>query len=304
MTVAPDSVCASICSTDPQDSCRSPSEAQGEGFYCTVFADLFDESTGLCVPGCDPADDSACPEGYGCFMNVERGVAACAAVPPAAADLTQNADCYGPASGYCYLNGCAAGHTPLLANKTVNADGALCARYCSPRESYQNHVAEVTGSADHCSSASLLQSGGTSGNGGPHQCRFVQTFYDNTEGLPRSLGMCVPVHPLSGGSWGDCNSLDWEGIRSRWQDAIAVGSDPVAAFRNHCLESPADPDNSPVLDDCMGLFRGCVSLAEAEEVLAIPTAGARFFQQTQISTLGAIRPTLQSLAPRAWREQD
>ena len=132
----------------------------------------------------------------------------------------------------------------------------------------------------------------------------MQTFYDNTEALPSNLGMCVPVYPLSGGSWGDCSELDWDGIRSTWQSAISEGSDPVLAFRNHCLESPADPDNSPVLARCIGLFRGCVSLSEAEEVLDIPTGGALLFQQTQISSLGGVRPSLQSLAPRAWRQPD
>ncbi len=299
-----DSVCATICSRDPEDSCRNASEASGAGSYCTVFADLFDESTGLCVPGCDPADDNACDEGYGCYMDAERGVAACALVPPAASDLAQNSDCYGPASGHCYLNGCSAGHTPLLSNKTSDADASLCARYCTPEQSFQGSDQAVTGIHGQCESFALSQSGGTNGNNSPHQCRFVQTFYDNTEGLPASLGMCVPVHPLSGGSWGDCSDFDWVGIRSRWDAAILEGSDPVAAFRNHCLESPADPNNSPVLDRCIGLFRGCVSLSEAEQVLDIPAGGARFAQQTWISSLGVTRPSLQSLAPRAWRSQD
>ncbi len=300
-----DGVCASICSTSPQDSCREASEAFGEGSYCTVFADLFSEATGLCVPGCDPADDNACEAGYGCYLNAERGVASCASVPPAATDLSQNSECYGPASGDCYLNGCAIGHTPLLANKTAGADGVVCARYCTPQESYQGNEAGIVGASSNCGAIALAQSGGTNGNAGEHQCRFVQSFYGNTDNLPAALGMCVPVLPLSGGSWGDCSAFDWDGIRERWDDAVLEGSDPVAAFRNHCLESPADPTNSPVFDRCIGLFRGCISLSEAEQVLEVPTGGAMLMsRRSWISTLGVGRPTMEGQVSWLWHAQN
>lgn len=296
--------CAAICVTGPADSCRSGDEALGEGSNCTVFADLFQEGIGLCVPACDPSDDDACAPGYGCYVDAQRGVASCAAVPPAAADLAQNADCYGPASGDCYLNGCSPGHTPLLSNKTENADGVLCSRYCTPQESHATSLDAVFGVNGNCEAAALSQSGGTSGNNSTHQCRFVQSFYDNTEYLPASLGMCVPVMPSSGGSWGDCTAFDWEGIRSTWDDAVEAGSDPVAAFRAHCLESPADPTNSPVFDQCMGLFRGCISISEAEQVLQIPTGGALMSRRSWIATLGFDRPNLGGWNASHWREQD
>lgn len=299
-----DGTCESICTIAPNDSCRGANEALGEGSYCTVFVDLFDASTGLCVAGCDPADDNACDEGHGCYLNAERGIASCAAVPPAAEDLAQNADCYGPASGYCYLNGCSPGHTPLLSNKTENADAVLCARYCTPQESYEGTEEGVDGANGNCNAVALAQTGGTSGNSSEHQCRFVQTFYDNTDTMPAQVGMCVPVSPLSGGSWGDCREFDWDGIRTRWDAAVDEGSDPVAAFRNHCLESPADPSNSPVFGRCIGLFRGCVSLSEAEEVLQSPTGGNFWSSRVWISNLGVDRPTLSGQVPWAWRSQN
>jgi hypothetical protein len=299
-----DGVCASICSSSPDDSCREASESFGEGSYCTIFADLFSESTGLCVPGCDPADDNACAEDFGCYLNAERGIASCASVPPPASELAQNADCYGPASGDCYLNGCAIGHTPLLSNKTESADGVVCARYCTPQESYQGNEEGIVGKNGNCSAIALAQSGGTSGNASEHQCRFVQSFYDNTDNLPSELGMCVPVTPLAGGSWGDCSGFDWDGIRQRWDDAVLEGSDPVAAFRNHCLESPADPTNSPVFDRCIGLFRGCISLSESEQVLQAPTGETLLSRRSWISTLGVGRPSFEGQVPWNWRAQD
>jgi hypothetical protein len=299
-----DGTCAAICRTDPSDTCRDSDEAFGEGSYCTVFANLFSDTTGLCVPGCDPADDASCESGYGCYLNAERAVASCAAVPPAAGDLAQNADCYGPGSGDCFLNGCSPGHTPLLLNKTENADAALCARYCTPAESYAGNESEIEGVFGNCSSVSLAQSGGTSGNSSAHQCRFVQSFYDNTANMPAQLGMCVPVLPLSGGTWGDCALFDWSGIRSRWDAAVQEGSDPVVAFRNYCLESPADPTNSAVFDHCLGLFRGCVSLSEADEVLQLPTGAALMSKRSWLETLGFDRPSLDEQANRAWQYED
>ena len=299
-----DGLCASICTTTPSDSCRDQGEAFGEGAYCTVFAELFSESEGLCVPGCDPTDDNACAEGFGCYLNAERGIASCTSTPPAASELAQNADCYGPASGDCYLNGCSAGHTPLLSNKTEDADGVVCARYCTPQETYQGNEAGIAGVNGNCGAVALAQSGGTSGNASEHQCRFAQSFYDNTDNLPAELGMCVPVAPLSGGSWGDCSAFDWDGIRSRWDAAVLEGTDPVAAFRNHCLESPADPSNSPVFDRCIGLFRGCISLSEAEEVLDLPTGETLMFSRSWISTLGVGRPFLEGQVPWAWRTKN
>ena len=299
-----DGLCAAICKTEPVDTCRAAREGFGEGSYCTVFANLFSETTGLCVPGCDPADDESCEHGFGCYLNADRGVASCAAVPPAARSLAQNAECHGPASGDCFVNGCSPGHSPLLANKTTNADAALCSRYCTPAESHAGSTGEVAGAFGNCSDLSLAQSGGTGGNASPHQCRFLQSFYDNTDSLPVDLGMCVPVQPLAGGTWSDCREFDWDGIGQRWHTAVLEGSDPVAAFRAHCLATPADPSRSAVFDHCLGLFRGCVSLGEVDEVLQIPTGGALLSRRSWIESLDPGRPSLEANALEAWQNQD
>jgi hypothetical protein len=284
--------CSVICNGGPPDSCRSESEAFGEGDYCTRFADLFTDEIGLCVPGCNPVDDEACGEGFGCYLEATRGIASCAGVPAPAQELAQNSDCYGPATGGCFLNGCAPGFTPMLNNRPENADGSVCARYCTPANSYQGNAGDLEGLGGNCAVAVLTQDGGTNGNSGAHQCRFLQSFYDNTDNLPEELGMCVPVNPLGGGSWGDCGLLDWDGIKLAWNGAVEAGTDPNEALSNHCLADPSDPQNSETLEKCVGLFRGCLSLVEQDTGLLDPAGGAFQSRKAWAESLGTQLPSL------------
>lgn len=267
--------CAEICDLGPPDTCRNEGDVVGEGSYCTLFADLFSSTTGLCVATCDPTDENACSEGLGCYINPTSGIAACTATPPAAVDLTQNKDCFGPASGGCFLNGCAAGFTPLLNNKPRNHDGVHCARYCSPANTYEGQAGLATGVNSDCGVVELTQRGGTNGVAGSHQCRFVQTFYSDTVQVPPNIGMCVPVTPQAGGTWGDCSIFDWTGIKQAWNGAIEAGDDPTIALDNHCLENPENPLLSPVKDICLGLFGGCISLEEENTGLIVPSTAYR-----------------------------
>jgi hypothetical protein len=265
--------CSPICSANP-DSCREASEAFGEGDYCTLFADLYSDNVGLCVAGCNPVAADSCGDGFGCYLEATRGIASCAGVPAPAQDLAQNSDCFGPATGGCFLNGCAPGFTPMLNNKPENADGSVCARYCTPGNSYEGSAGELEGLGGNCSISLLAETGGTNGNNSAHQCRFIQSFYGNTDNLPEELGMCVPISPLGGGTWGDCGIFDWDGIKLAWNGAVEAGTDPNVALNDHCLETPSDPQNSETLPKCIGLFRGCLSLAESDSGLLDPSGGA------------------------------
>ena len=282
-------VCSAICDSAP-DTCRADGEAFGEGDYCTLFADLFSDSIGLCVPGCNPVADDSCPDGFGCYLEATRGIASCAGVPAPAQDLAQNSDCFGPATGGCFLNGCAPGFTPMLNNKPDNADGSVCARYCTPANSYEGNIGEIEGLAGNCGSAVLAQSGGTNGNNGAHQCRYIQSFYGNTDNLPEALGMCVPVNPLGGGTWGDCSIFDWDGIKLAWNGAVEAETDPNVALNEHCLETPSDPQNSATLPRCEGLFRGCLSLAESDAGLLDPAGGAFLSRTAWAASIGLTLP--------------
>jgi hypothetical protein len=178
----------------------------------------------------------------------------------------------------------------MLNNKPDNADGSVCARYCTPANSYEGNIGEVEGLAGNCESAVLAQSGGTNGNNGAHQCRFIQSFYGNTDNLPEALGMCVPVNPLGGGTWGDCSIFDWDGIKLAWNGAVEAETDPNVALNEHCLENPSDPQNSETLPKCEGLFRGCLSLAESDAGLLDPAGGAFQSRTAWAASIGLALP--------------
>ncbi len=264
-------VCTTICDTGPPDGCRSEDEAFGEGSYCTLFADLFTDNIGLCTPGCNPTADTVadgaatngtCGAGNGCYLNSTRGIAGCAGVPAPAAELTQNDDCYGPSTGGCYLNGCASGFSALLNNVPgPDATGSVCTRYCTPAPSHIGAQGAIEGVNGNCTIATLGQVGGTNGVNGEHQCRFVQTFYSNTDQVPNAVGMCVPVNPAGGGTWDDCRLFDWVGIQTAWNGKADVDA-ANAAFDQFCLTTPDDPMNSDVKTECLGFYRGCISIEE------------------------------------------
>jgi hypothetical protein len=262
-------VCTEICDVGSPDGCR----ADGEGSYCALYASDFTDGIGVCVAGCIPVDDtvtdgivknSSCAAGEGCYLNATHGVAACANTPVDAAEATQNSDCYGPASGGCYLNGCASGFAALLNNKPEDADGTVCARYCSPTDTHTDAPNGASGVSGNCSAAAMKATGGTNGVQSEHQCRFIQTFSHEANLVDATVGMCVPINLGNGATWSDCSEFFWEDIKTVWSDALAAGTDPQTAFNDFCLVDPTDPDNSPLRDACVGLARGCIRSLEIE----------------------------------------
>lgn len=297
-------VCTKICDVGPPDGCRADGEAFGEGSYCTLYENLFTDNIGLCVPGCNPVADTvmdgavindSCGAGNGCYLNATRGVAACAGVPAPAVEVTQNEDCYGPSTGGCYLNGCASGFTALLNNKPEMADGSVCARYCTAAVSHTEALGAIEGTNGKCTLASLGAAGGVNGAAGEHQCRFVQSFYSNTDQVPVEVGMCVPVNPPAGGTWDDCRTFDWVGIQTAWNDKADAAA-ANAAWDQFCLDTPDDPDNAEVLPKCMGYFRGCIS--NEEEAAKLQDYGAAPFvnRQAFAKRLGVELPELLNTA--------
>jgi hypothetical protein len=277
-----DGVCTSICRVTPEDTCRDESEPFGTGSYCTFRANLFSSSEGVCDSACHPTAETivegvvvndGCPDELeGCYLNAIRGSATCAFT---AATYGQNHTCHGSPPGLnCYLNGCGSGFAALLPNSAVNATSTQCARYCTPNNAHMGSQDQVQGTSGNCASASLDALGGTGLNTSEHQCRFIQTFFGNTDRVPAEVGMCVPVQPLAGGTWGDCRLLDWEGIQGAWNAAIAGGTNPNDALEDYCLVNPDDPQNSAIKDSCLGLFRGCISREERDSKLPEPTASA------------------------------
>ncbi len=287
--------CDEICSSSP-DSCP-------EDFRCAAdFQDHFTDETGVCVPTCDPTNDTVvdgnatnntCTSGTSCILIHTTGVTVCAAIPTQSATQTQNEIPVG-SGGVPFANGCASGFSTLLyENVGIPTGDPHCTRFCTPTETYQGIGGTQTGSAvganGKCSDSALDELGGRNGNDSPHQCRFIQSFYANTDLIPASTGMCVPVMASGGGqtlllgngatagpTWGDCTLFEWELLRDSWNAAAPNGQDAVnTAFDNFCLSTPSDPSNSTILDRCIGYFYGCLSVQMTDELLP-PAAASNF----------------------------
>lgn len=106
-----------------------------------------------------------------------------------------------------YRNGCASGFTALFNNKPEDADGTVCARYCSPAETHADAQENALGLRGNCSVAAMQVTGETNGVQSEHQCRFVQTFSDEAYLVDATVGMCVPVNPGSRPTWSDCSEF-------------------------------------------------------------------------------------------------
>lgn len=272
-------ICKAICDLGPPAGCRTESEAFGEGFYCQSYNDVFSDNVGLCEPACHPLDENvvdgavisgSCSDGTVCTLNSSSGTSACIESYSSAAEQTQNEGCFGPPSGGCYRAGCASGFAPLLNNTPTDASETHCARYCSPANTHAGAITNAEGNEQRCGGEALTLLGGTGDVPGSHQCRFVQSFYANSADTPAEVGMCVPVIAENGESWGDCELLDWDGIRQAWNDAIIAGTSPEEAFDEHCLVTPGSPATSATKDICLGFSKGCLSLAEIELGLPAP----------------------------------
>lgn len=193
-------ICREICDSAP-DSCSSGN--------CVQIYNTFDETdgVGVCAESCDPVSQDCSADGEGCYLNTTSGKSSCSAVPEEAVGLGQDANCHGPTTDSCYLNGCDEGFAPIL-NRTPGAsDGSICTQFCSPA---------ITTVAD--ASAPRGNDPYTCGNLA-YQCRFIQSFYSNTPMVDASIGFCVDPT-----LWGDCTLYD-----PADEKTFAPGCEPLAA---------------------------------------------------------------------------
>jgi len=184
-------VCREICDSNPSDSCSSGN--------CVQIFETFDEidGVGVCAQPCDPVVQDCVVKNEGCYVNTGTGKSSCSRVPEETLGLGQDDDCYGPdGSDGCYLNGCPAGYSPIL-NKggPMGPGGSVCAAYCSPVMQDMNNAGELGGASPYTCGAAGAPLG--------YECRFIQSFYSNTDLVDVSVGMCVP--PLL---WGSCANFD------------------------------------------------------------------------------------------------
>jgi len=195
-------VCTEIC-TSVSDSCP-------DDFVCSTYRDLMSdfEHAGLCNPSCDPVLQDCEVETDGCYLQSVTGEASCARIPASAAELVQGDDCYGPAAGTCYLNGCAKGYG---ANLPIDPDSTtdVCAFFCNPIDNWSGNVQGVTGDPNGITCAfDGTAENRPDGPGSSFECRYIQTFYLNTDEVSASTGMCL--NPADWG--GSCADFDKDGL--------------------------------------------------------------------------------------------
>jgi hypothetical protein len=210
-------ICTEICSRNgTTDTCANTAMMN-----CVEFANLFDDIDdaflGLCTLACDAVAQD-CPDAEdGCFLSLVTSEASCADVPTGSTTKIQDSPCFGPMAGSCFLNGCPKGYGAILPNLNTNPTTAVCTGFCNPIEVCApgstgpaatpcNANTDTLGDPAGIDCAEVFGDPNRPDNGGPngpYQCRFIQAFYNDSEGVPVTTGFCV-----STGVWGDCTTCD------------------------------------------------------------------------------------------------
>ena len=176
-------LCQEICSTN---------EGCGADFQCNRFVGFVnDDTTGICVPRCDPVsqtrlhdDAPACgsPEPgaptLGCYGAL-GGPYTCRSLSPGAATQTYGSAPIGPPGGGAFASGCATGFTPLGAT-----NGFFFHLFCTPVASSMGNGAQRQGAAPHTCSAR----GATAST---VECRFISFLAANPSLAAPGVGVCV-----------------------------------------------------------------------------------------------------------------
>ncbi len=203
-------LCTEICSQGPPDTCAVA------GTSCVQFENLFDDvegDVGLCSPTCNAVTQDCDNTAEACYLQATIGTSTCANIPDSAVGKVQDNPCYGPAGGGCYLNGCDKGHGPVLNDVPDNATGSVCAFFCNPVDTYSDPPGTLVGTAVGGTISCATDFAGVRPNApgvvvDNWECRFVQSFYSNTDQVPADTGMCVSK-PIG---WGECVNFDKAGF--------------------------------------------------------------------------------------------
>ncbi len=197
-----ESVCTQICGQQ-----STPFRCNAQGGTCvrlaSAFTDVVQDRIGICRESCNPLAPDCSNPNHGCYLDLNTGVASCARIPSQSQTQTQDEVCYGPATGTCYQNGCAAGFGAHLPTSFASPEIERCAQYCSP---VNTTVASPGGAAGN-------PAGETCPAG--YQCRFIRSFL-RASNVPVGLGMCVSV-----AAWGTCTTCDPSTPNSYTQTCLA-----------------------------------------------------------------------------------
>ncbi|OGQ78046.1 MAG: hypothetical protein A2289_21155 [Deltaproteobacteria bacterium RIFOXYA12_FULL_58_15] len=210
-------ICAEICHVEP-DTC-------GDSFICLSQPFSYTTTLGLCEPMCDPVLQDCQQTNQACYPQLGTGHSFCAEVPVEAEGLLQGDLCYGDNQGTCYSNGCDEGFAPLLPDDR-------CAFLCNPIDNWLNHVAGLTGDPAGVTCDTTFGGERPDGPGSDYECRFIQSYYSNSEYFQSSVGMCVSL--LDEGS---CADFDWPALQADIGNGIAIDEVYCAEHPERCMWS-------------------------------------------------------------------
>lgn len=215
--------CLELCHSQP-NTC--PAAVPCLTHLLTVaFPDQTD--LGVCF-GCDPVAQSCNDPTQACYLQAATSEANCAIVPPGSVGVTQGDPCYGPTSGGCFVNGCDKGYGANMPDDT-------CAFFCNPIDNSLGNVQGLTGDPAGIRCDSQFGGARPDGPGAGYECRFIQTFYGNTELVPATVGMCVDPASAAGG--GSCANFDLSGLQQDINDGITIDSAYCNANPDRCIWS-------------------------------------------------------------------
>jgi len=210
--------CQKICdTTDSVGTCPTD-------FNCGGWADLFNDSpdTGTCSAACDPVTQN-CPGAEACYLQATTGEASCVGVPASAATQLQDDMCYGPAADQCYVNGCAKGYGS-------NIPDGRCAFFCSTIDNYVGSVGGLQGDPAGVRCVTDFQGARPDGPGPSYHCKYIQSFYSNTDLTPEHVGMC-----LNPTEFGDCGNFDWVALQAAINGGTTIDQAYCDTNPNHCM---------------------------------------------------------------------
>ena len=206
-------VCSEICGQGPPSTCSDGN--------CVLVHQLFDDigdeaNVGLCAARCDSSLQDCEADSQACYLSSVQGTMSCSRVPDEARGRLQQDDCYGPMTGQCFLNGCDEGYGASLNDVPMNATKSVCAFFCNP--DVDNRGGSPTGINVVFDGTAEAR---PNGPGPSYHCRYINTFYSNTQDVPDHIGMAVD--PLI---WDTCdNHVPGD------QEQFVPGCEPVSALQ-------------------------------------------------------------------------
>ena len=208
-------LCREICN-------QAPNSCSDEPGNCVLISSKFQDldSIGVCAQRCDPVMQDCADETEACYLNAALGESSCSRIPEETDGITQGQDCYGPETDTCYLNGCPKGFGALL-NKggPDGPGGSVCAAYCTPSVLHKD-LADLQDKLNGDPAGTTCASMGAIA---PHECRFVNSFYSNTQAVPDTVGFCVD--PTEG--WDSCAQHTLDSVEA---ETNVPGCQPLSSF--------------------------------------------------------------------------